>query len=143
LQQLAFLRKHGRAAHWLPVAIGLIGLVPLVGLVACGAQPAGTISVPVMVTAGPVCPVVTDPPDLGCADRPVQGAELVVENSNGRRVATVRTDSAGKTSISVPAGSYTVRPQPVPGLMGTPAEIRVVVDGSTPPLIFGYDTGIR
>ena len=45
--------------------------------VAACAQPADTMSVTVIVTAGPVCPVVTDPLDPACADRPVDGAELV------------------------------------------------------------------
>jgi hypothetical protein len=143
LQQPTRLRKHRNGARWISAAISLIGMIGLVSLVSCAAQPAATISVPVIVTAGPVCPVETDPPDPACADRPVAGAELVVVDSNGRRVTTVRTDSAGKTSISVPVGSYTVRPQPVPGLMGTPAEIRLVVDSSTPTLAIGYDTGIR
>lgn len=122
--------------------ISAMGLLLLVSLTAC-AQPAATMSVGVLVQAGPVCPVVTDPPDPTCADRPVEGAELVVVNPNGRRVTTVRTDSAGRTSLSLPAGTYTIRPQPVPGLMGTPAEVLLVLDRSTPDLTIGYDTGIR
>ena len=52
-------------------------LLVLVSGSAC-AQPAAKSSVTVLVLAGPTCPVVTDPPDPACADRPVEGAELVV-----------------------------------------------------------------
>ena len=130
-----------RARQKRPMLVAL-GLLLLVSLTAC-AEPAATMSVGVLVQAGPVCPVVTDPPDPTCADRPVQGAELVVVDPNARRITSVRTDSAGRTSISLPAGTYTIRPQPVPSLMGTPAEVLLVLDHSTPDLIIGYDTGIR
>jgi hypothetical protein len=119
-----------------------VSLLSLLSLVAC-AQPADTILVTVIVSAGPVCPVVTEPPDPACADRPVDGAELVVIGQSGRKVATERTNSAGRTSLALAAGTYTIRPQPVPGLMGTPADIPLVVDRSTPALIISYDTGIR
>jgi len=96
-----------------------------------------------MVSAGPVCPVVTDPPDQACADRPVEGAELVFIDGRGRRVTTARTDPAGRALVNLAAGSYTVRPEPVPGLMGTPAEVPLVVDRAPAVLTITYDTGIR
>jgi hypothetical protein len=117
-------------------------LLCLVSLVAC-AQPAAMIVVTVNVTAGPVCPVVRDPPDPACSDRPVDGAVLVFLGPDGRNVTTASTDSAGRASVALPAGRYTVRPQPVHGLMGTPRDIPLVVDGSTPALTISYDTGIR
>jgi hypothetical protein len=120
----------------------LLGLLSVLPLAAC-AEPAATISVAVTVLAGPVCPAVSDPPDPACADRPVEGAELVVVGRNDRTVTTVHTDANGRTSISLPPGTYTIRPQPVPGLMGTPGDVPLVVDGFTPELTIGYDTGIR
>ena len=37
------------------------------------------------VTSGPTCPVVTNPPNPSCADRPVAGAVLVFRDASGRR----------------------------------------------------------
>lgn len=119
-----------------------VGLLSMVVVTAC-ASPAGTITVSVVVVAGPVCAVVTDPPDPACADRPVEGAELVVVDRNGRTVVTARSDTAGRVSLALEPGSYVVRPKPVAGLIGTPDEIPLVVDRSTAPLTIGYDTGIR
>ena len=64
-------------------------------------------------------------------------------DQNRRTVATARAASDGRTSLHLGIGTYTVRPQPVPGLMGTPTEFALVVDHSTTPLTITYDTGIR
>jgi hypothetical protein len=94
--------------------------------------------------AGPTCPVVTNPPDPACADRPVSGALLVVRNAAGAEVAQVRTGTDGSFSVSLAPGTYTIVPQEVEGLMGTAAEVSViVVDGPVADLDFSYDTGIR
>jgi hypothetical protein len=80
------------------------------------------------VTAGPTCPVVTDPPDPNCAERPVSGAVLVVSNAGGAEV-----------------GSYRMTPQPKDGLMGTPAPVDFEVAAGQPltEVQVSYDTGIR
>lgn len=113
-------------------------------LSACAPAPVPGVEVPIQVVAGPVCPVVTDPPDPSCADRPVAGAELAVIDAGGEEVARVTTDRQGRATLSLPAGAYTVRPQPVEGLMGTPSEIDLVVAAGSPtPLVIAYETGIR
>jgi hypothetical protein len=115
----------------------------IVTLVACAPAPDATLHV--VVVAGPTCPVVSDPPDPACADRPVDGAELVVLGEDGAEVARAVSDADGLTSIGLPAGSFTVVPQPVEGLMGTaaPVEIVIVLDDDPEPLTVVYDTGIR
>jgi hypothetical protein len=113
-------------------------------LVAC--QPAESeLTLRGLALAGPVCPVVTDPPDPACEDRPVSGAEIVILNEAGKEVARVRTGDDGTFSTPVVAGRYELVPQPVEGLMGTAAPIEVVVaDGQDPDVaLIGYDTGIR
>ena len=47
------------------------------------------------VVAGPTCPVVQDPPDPGCADRPVAGAVIVVLDEEGREVTRATSDQEG------------------------------------------------
>jgi hypothetical protein len=98
-----------------------------------------------VVVAGPTCPVVTDPPDPDCADRPVAGALLVVFDGDGDEVARVTSAVDGAFAIALPPGAYRIVPQPVEGLMGTASELDVLVETGEPPeeLAIAYDTGIR
>jgi hypothetical protein len=74
----------------------------------------------------------------------VAGARVVVLDASGAVVAEILTDAAGAFSFDLDAGDYTIRPDPVDGLMGTPAPIAIsVVDGETTPVELAYDTGIR
>ena len=105
-------------------------------------RPSGLIVV--TATAGPTCPVETDPPSPECAPRAVAGAEMVVTDGSGAEVARVVTGHDGVVTIAVPAGTMTVTPQPVEGLLGTAAETTVeVADGESVAVAAGYDTGIR
>lgn len=94
--------------------------------------------------AGPTCPVVTDPPQSGCDDRPVAGATLLVFSNSGHRVATVTADGNGRVALDLPPGNYELRPQPVEGLMGTAPPVTVTVAiGQPAEVTVSYDTGIR
>ena len=96
------------------------------------------------VTAGPTCPVVTDPPDPACADRPVGGAVLVVYGANGAEVDRVTSDADGGFALELVPGSYRLVPQPVEGLMGTAEAVEFTVEyGAVQELSVVYDTGIR
>ena len=97
------------------------------------------------VTAGPTCPVVTDPPDPSCVDRPVQGAVLVVTTLAGVEVDRTTSDAEGRFALSLAPGVYRLEPQPVAGLMGTAAPVEFTVEPGAPALdlVIGYDTGIR
>jgi hypothetical protein len=94
--------------------------------------------------AGPTCPVVQDPPDPACADRPVDGAVIAVRDAAGTEVARVTTASDGLFTLELPGGTYTLEPQPVEGLMGTAAPVEVTVVPGGPPVMvdLAYDTGI-
>jgi hypothetical protein len=97
------------------------------------------------VTAGPTCPVVTDPPDPSCADRPVAGAVLVVTTLAGVELDRTTSDAEGRFALSLPPGTYRLEPQPVEGLMGTAAPVEFTVEPGALALdlVIGYDTGIR
>jgi len=97
------------------------------------------------VSAGPTCPVVTDPPDPDCADRPVAGAVLVITDLEGVEIARVTSGADGEFSVELPSGAYRLVPQSVEGLMGTAAPIDFGVEAEGPPteLLVSYDTGIR
>ena len=115
----------------------------IVTLVACAPAPEATLQV--VVVAGPTCPVVSDPPDSACADRPVDGAQLVVLGGDGAEVARAVSDADGVASVDLPAGSYTLVPQPTEGLMGSAVPVAIVIVPGTDPeqLTVVYDTGIR
>ncbi len=98
-------------------------------------------------TAGPICPVAQVPPDPACADRPVEGALVVIRDMDGTQVGEATTDADGAYLAAVPAGgTYVVEAQPVDGVMGTPGPIEIAVPdggGAWAVADLGYDTGIR
>lgn len=129
-----------------PLLAAALLAAALLVVAACQAprdQPAA-ITLVVTAVAGPTCPVVTDPPDPACADRPVEGAEIVIV-ADGEEVARGRTNVIGRVEFALPEGVYLVVPQPVQGLMGTASPAEVRVPGEPPPaeVTVGYDTGIR
>ena len=119
-------------------------LVAVLLLPACQ-QSASGFAIRGVVTAGPVCPVVTDPPDPSCEDRPVAGAELLIRDESGAEVSRVRSGEDGSFSASLPAaGRYSLIPQPIEGLLGTAPAVEVVIeDAEHAPVRVVYDTGIR
>ncbi len=95
-------------------------------------------------TAGPVCPVETNPPDPACAPRPVAGATVRVTDPSGTEVATATTDDLGAYVVAVPPGDYIVTADPVAGLMGAPEPLpAAVVADALVTVDLSYDTGIR
>ena len=108
-------------------------------------QPAASGAVTVVAVAGPTCPVVSDPPDPNCEDRPVPGAVIIVRDENGGEVARMTTDADGNAALELAPGRYVLVPQPVEGLMGTaaPIEVTVVEGAAGEPVGILYDTGIR
>jgi len=97
------------------------------------------------VTAGPTCPVVTNPPNPACAERPVGGAVLVFADASGREVARVSSGADGTFSVALAPGTYRLTAEPVEGLMGTPSPMDVGIEAGQPmmELTVSYDTGIR
>lgn len=123
-----------------------LSLAILAVLAACEPAPATSgVSVEGVALAGPTCPVVTDPPDPSCADRPVAGAEIIAIAEDGTEVARGRTDAEGRIELLLPEGTYELVPQPVEGLMGTasPVTVRVEEGVAVDEVTFAYDTGIR
>jgi hypothetical protein len=119
------------------------GAVSLVG--EDGDPPPAANGIRGVVVAGPTCPVVTDPPDPACADRPVEGAVIVVVNGSGAEVARATSAADGTFAIGLAPGAYRVVPQDVEGLMGTAdsQDVAVVAGEPMAELTIAYDTGIR
>jgi len=116
---------------------------------ACGSggasdSPRATATINITVSAGPVCPVETDPPSPGCAPRPVADAVIVALRADGSEAARVTTGPGGAAVMQVEAGDLKLVPQPVEGLMGTASPVDLTVaDSTTFVAHFDYDTGIR
>lgn len=97
--------------------------------------------------AGPVCPVMRNPPDPMCADRPVAGAAVVIRDSTNAVVERAVTAADGSYLVAVKGGgSYTVEAQPAAGIMGTAPAVSVVVPDDPAGWVeadLAFDTGIR
>jgi hypothetical protein len=70
---------------------------------------------------------------------------MVITADGGREATRATTGTDGRWSAELPAGRYTLTPQPVSGLMGTapPIQFSVTAGGSPGDLDVAYDTGIR
>ena len=110
-------------------------------LATCSSEPASTTSgVEGQVFIGPVCPVVQEGQE--CADRPYQ-ATLIVNNSNGREIVKVQTDTQGRFKIPLEPGEYILHPES-PNVMPYAAEqVFVVEAGRFTQVNITYDSGIR
>lgn len=129
--------RHATLATILLAAIALAA--------ACTPSGAGRVTLGGRAVAGPVCPVESASPDPSCADRPVLGAELVIQDADGTVVARTITDGDGRFSVDLPPGSYVIVPQAVDGLMGTapPVTVNAAAGSSLLDVTLAYDTGIR
>jgi hypothetical protein len=107
--------------------------------------PVATTGLAGTLTSGPTCPVVSEPPDPACADKPVAGAIIVVTDASGAVTARVTSGADGTYSLTAGPGVYTLTPQPFDGLMGTapPQTVRLEIGGGMATVDFSYDTGIR
>jgi hypothetical protein len=96
----------------------------------------------VIVVAGPTCPVeqVGNP----CDPRRLPRATLVVERPSSEQVASLVASDGRGSLEGLDAGRYRLIPQPVSGLLGTPAPVSFSVRaGHVTRLRLTYDTGIR
>lgn len=122
-----------------------LSAVALAAVVVACTPAVATQTVSGVVVAGPTCPVVTDPPDPACEDRPVAGARIVVKDADGDEVAIAVSEEEGAFSVELEPGRYELVAQPMEGLLGTAPPVSVVVVEGTDsePLTLVYDTGIR
>ena len=68
---------------------------------------------------------------------------MVVTDGSGKEVGRATTASDGTYVVAVPAGTYTITPQPMGGLMRAPAPRSVTVSDGVTLVDLSYDTGIR
>ena len=104
------------------------------------AQGIGHVSGTILL--GPTCPVMRDPPDPKCADKPIFG-EFIVQNAMGNIEFTrFSTDADGTFSVSLPVGEYSVT-WAEPRGMGIQGHLVNVQVGETNEYTITFDTGVR
>lgn len=116
----------------------------LLALVACGAyhfpgaSPEGTGSVNGQVVSVPCAPVESSVNP--CTSRPASG--IVLLYSNGPATAAATTDSSGRYSVQLDAGTWTVSIKGFERIISGPRTI-TVTPGSTIVANYVVDSGIR
>ena len=117
-------------------------LVAALGASACGgAAPSPTTGLTGVVARGPITPVCRV--DVPC-DAPFSAGFTV--NRSGRQVAQFQTDVAGRFTVFLDPGGYTVVPKPDAPLMSPTLQAKSVIVADTGQLTFvtlNFDTGIR
>ncbi len=126
------------------LAILMIGLV--FSLSACadtstiGAS-GGAAGIQGKVLLGPMCPV--QQAGSPCPDKPIK-ADIAVTASEGKTVASGRSDESGTYRISLPPGSYTVTANRPGSALGSGKPVMVEVPAGTyVHLNLLVDSGIR
>lgn len=94
------------------------------------------------ILLGPTCPVVKDPPDEACADKPVFGTFIVKDIAGVNEITRFSTQQDGGFSVSLPAGEYSIESETPLGL-GIQAHRIEVQANETSEYTITFDTGIR
>ncbi len=95
-----------------------------------------------MVTIGPTCPVMREPPDPQCADKPYQ-ASLRIKNQAGKVVIEVKTNKDGTFKFDLPPGQYTIE-NAAGGVMPSLSPVTVTVgQNGYQEVNLQFDSGIR
>jgi hypothetical protein len=103
---------------------------------------AGTVAGTVLY--GPTCPVMRDPPDPRCADKPY-AADLVLTTADGlKSIQTFRSDIDGSFTLSIEPGSYAIHGAPSgKAFPRCNSEVFQVVKDKTAAVTVQCDSGIR
>ena len=94
-------------------------------------------------TLGPTCPVMRNPPDPQCADKPYQGNFILTSSNTAGIAKTFSTGLDGKFTVQVPPGKYTIQSassSPYPRCSSGSIQ---VVAGAYASTSISCDTGIR
>lgn len=102
--------------------------------------PTGEGGIEGLVLIGPMCPVQRE--GQPCPDQPYQ-ATISVLDASGRQVARAQSDAQGGFRLDLPAGDYTLRPEPGPGIEHAGEQQVRVSAGAYTQVTISYDSGIR
>lgn len=110
-----------------------------------GTKPAEVSGVSGTVTLGPTCPVMRNPPDPSCADKPYKTMIQVIESGTTRNspFATGQSGADGKYEIMLPPGQYMVQPVGAGMLPRCESKDVTIVANTITELDLSCDSGIR
>jgi hypothetical protein len=97
------------------------------------------------VLLGPTCPVMRNPPDPQCADKPYSTALAVTTSDGSETIKTFHSDAAGKFMVELPPGMYSIRSVSGTSMLprcGVNAVVTVRAGGYSNVTVY-CDTGIR
>ncbi len=97
------------------------------------------------VLLGPTCPVMQDPPDSKCADKPFATKLVLTAVGSTKIIKEFSSDASGKFEIDVPVGTYTISPAKTASVLPRCSELSdiKVISGKYTNTIVSCDTGIR
>lgn len=98
-----------------------------------------------LVLLGPTCPVVTDPPDPECIDRPFATSLVVTASDQSRVIKEFQSDETGNFSVQVNPGEYAIRSAAASNILPycSSGEVIKVNAGAYTETTVQCDTGIR
>lgn len=92
---------------------------------------------------GPTCPVVRNPPDPKCADKPYTGS-FTVFDVGGHALRNFATDTSGKFIFAISPGDYVIRQASSVSMLPRCADTKASVPASGfATVAISCDTGIR
>jgi len=133
----------GRGRRGAAALVGLTVAVAAGMAYACGPSifTASHTGVAVLVSRGPLQPTAQEGEP---SSEPVPGAEVTVGPAVGPALSRATTDSAGRATVLVPEGRYSVSVVTCPGAVSLPDPVPVRVSrGSLVDVSLMCDTGIR
>lgn len=97
------------------------------------------------VLLGPTCPVVMDPPDPQCAERPYKTSLVVTTVDGARVIKQFSSDDSGKFEVKIEPGEYAIRSAAAANILpycASNGTVRVNTN-SYSEITVNCDTGIR
>lgn len=98
-----------------------------------------------VVMLGPTCPVIMDPPDPSCADKPYQTRLVITTADQARVIKEFSSDANGRFNVEVPPGEYAIRSAAAANILpycSTNDNITVLANAGTEVTVY-CDSGVR
>lgn len=96
------------------------------------------------VLLGPTCPVVQNPPDPRCADKPYQTRLVITTSDQSKVIKEFSSDADGKFYVQIPPGKYAIRTAAAANILPYCAHDAFNVEADTfTDITVSCDTGIR
>ncbi len=97
-----------------------------------------------IVLLGPVCPVVKDPPEPECADKPYAAKLAVTASDQARVITEFSSDANGRFRVALAPGEYAIRSAAAANILPYCSRDTVKVEANKfTDIVVSCDTGIR